>query len=153
MFEIEVERHEAAARRHTAVPRPRDSVPHSVPRSTLKSRHDHERRRQADHSAQSLLTSCCARHLDGGATDLPNLWPRTAASVTPSSVARLPRVCHTFPDRRLLSPHGRGALRGATVRRSGTASPDAVPQILDCRSSPPSAVWEPRDRLLISSSC
>lgn len=31
----------------------------------------------------------------GAATHLLNLWPRTTARVTPSSVARLPRACHT----------------------------------------------------------
>ena len=43
----------------------------------------------------SSLTNCWAPHLHRGATESPYLWLRTTAHVTPSSVARLPRACHT----------------------------------------------------------
>lgn len=43
----------------------------------------------------SSLTNCCAPHLHRAATESPSLWPRKTAGLTPSSVARLPRACHT----------------------------------------------------------
>ncbi|HRI39349.1 MAG TPA: hypothetical protein PLO50_12385, partial [Nitrospira sp.] len=65
----------------------------------------------------------------GGVTDLLNLWPRTAASVTPSAVARLPRVW-PHPLTSDGSCLGTVGPRRATRRcptPHGTASPDAVP--------------------------
>ena len=52
----------------------------SSPQSPLKNRTDPERSHTADLHNNLFSTWCCAPHPRGGATDLPNLWPRTAAS-------------------------------------------------------------------------
>jgi len=71
-----------------------------------------------DSHTDLFSTHCYAPHPHRGATESPCLWPRTTASVTPSSVARLLRACHTLDGRRLLSLHGRAASRGTTVPES-----------------------------------
>jgi hypothetical protein len=74
---------------------PNDAAPHSTPRSPSKSRAEHERTQTKDRRTNSLSTHCCTPHSRRGTTESPSLGQSTAASVTPSAVARLPRACHT----------------------------------------------------------
>lgn len=92
-----------------------DAASHSTPRSPSMSRAEDERTQTSDRRTNSASTHSCAPHLHRGATESPSLWPRTAASVTPPEVARLPRACHARDGRRLFSWHGRVASRDTTV--------------------------------------
>ena len=78
-----------------SVPRPSEAALHSALQSPSKSRADYERTQTKDRRTNSFSTHCCAPHPHRGATESSTLWPRTAAPVTPSSAARLPRACHT----------------------------------------------------------
>lgn len=57
---------------------------------------------------------------------------------------------HATPPhgRRLLPPHGQATLRDTTVRRAGTASPDAVPQLHGWQSHDNSVIAPPQAMIL-----
>ena len=114
-----------------SVPRPSDAAPHSTPRSPPKSRAEYERTQTKDRRTNSFSTHRCAPHLHRGATESPRLWPRAAARVTPSAVARLPRACHPplMDDGCSLCTVGPRRVGRWCLSPPGTASPDAVPQI------------------------
>lgn len=102
--------------------RPRDAalaVPHPVI-VTLTLLLDHYRKAEADHEQTQTPNS----H-----TDLFSISCGSAVALG----------MDTLSCRRMYSPHGRAARRGVTVRRAGTASSDAVPQMRGCRILSPSA--------------
>ena len=81
--------------RHSPFLAPSDATPHSALRTPSKSLSRPWTDSDTGIAQQPLSTSCCAPHLHRGATESPSLWSRPTAPVTPSSVARLPRACHT----------------------------------------------------------
>lgn len=123
-----------------AVPRPSDGVLHSASRSPSKSRADHERTQtptRTPTSSQHIVAPLTATEAQ------QNLESVVTHGCKRKIVCRgvVAMACHNPNGRRLLSRHGRAALRGTTVPDSTWhgVSGRAMPQSHGCRSPSPSA--------------
>jgi hypothetical protein len=126
-----------ACRQHTAAleaPRPRDSAPHSAPRSPSKSRADHERTQPADQPTDLFSTSCCAPYrLRGRNRSLESVATNGCKRDTVRGGAVATDVSHPLMGEGscVRTVESRRATRRCLIPR-GTASPGAVPQRSDC---------------------